>query len=126
MIFLINSSHCFQEFYFFIYLFLIILACSLKTLPIEPYSSCLLSDASSANLFFGNISLPIKSSCPSIFFDDRVEILDYCLFKSYCICFEFPTGTRHTADVPRRSPKGPNVRDLQGTSRGFLGDQQKI
>ena len=124
--FLINCSHCFQEFYFFIYLFLIIFACSLKTLPIEQYSSCLLSEASSANLFSGNISLPIRSSCPSIFFDDRVEILDYCLFRSYCICFEFPAGTRHPADVSWMSPKGPNVRDLQETFRGFLGDQQKI
>ena len=32
-------------------------------------------------------------------------------------------------DVPGTSPegppKGPNVRDLQGTFRGLLGDQQK-
>ena len=29
-------------------------------------------------------------------------------------------------DVPWSSPKGSNVRDLQGTLRGLLGDQQKI
>ena len=28
-------------------------------------------------------------------------------------------------DVPGTSPEGPNVRDLQGTFRGLLGDQQK-
>ena len=28
-------------------------------------------------------------------------------------------------DVPGTSPKGPNVRDLRGTLRGLLGDQQK-
>ena len=36
-----------------------------------------------------------------------------------------PAGTRRPGDVPWRSPKGPNVRDLQGTFRGLLGDQQK-
>ena len=36
-----------------------------------------------------------------------------------------PAGTRRPGDVPWRSPKDPNVRDLQGTSRGLLGDQQK-
>ena len=29
------------------------------------------------------------------------------------------------ADVPWRSPKGPNVLDPQGTFRGLLGNQQK-
>ena len=38
---------------------------------------------------------------------------------------QFPAGTRRRGEVPRRSPKGPNVRDLQGTFRGLLGDQQK-
>ena len=28
-------------------------------------------------------------------------------------------------DVPRRSPKGPNIRDLQETFRGLSGDQHK-
>ena len=36
-----------------------------------------------------------------------------------------PAGTRRPGDVPCRSPKGPNIRDLQGTYRGLLGDQQK-
>ena len=30
-----------------------------------------------------------------------------------------------SSDVPRTSPKGSNVLDLQGTIRGFLGDQHK-
>ena len=38
---------------------------------------------------------------------------------------QFPAGTRRPGEVPRRSSKGPNVRDLQGTFRGLLGDQQK-
>ena len=33
---------------------------------------------------------------------------------------------RHPWDVPWRPPKGLNVRDLQWTFRGLLGDQQKI
>ena len=36
-----------------------------------------------------------------------------------------PANTRRPGDVPWRSPKGPNVRDLQGTFRGLLGNQQK-
>ena len=36
-----------------------------------------------------------------------------------------PAGTRRPGDVPWRPPKGANVRDLQGTFRGLLGDQQK-
>ena len=36
-----------------------------------------------------------------------------------------PADTRRPGDVPWRSPKGSNVRDLQGTFRGLLGDQQK-
>ena len=36
-----------------------------------------------------------------------------------------PAGTRRPGDVPWRSPKGPNVRDLKGTFRGLLGNQQK-
>ena len=36
-----------------------------------------------------------------------------------------PAGTQCTTDVHWRSPKGPNVRDLQGTFSGLLGDQQK-
>ena len=36
-----------------------------------------------------------------------------------------PAGTRRPGDVPWRFPKGPNIRDLQGTFRGLLGDQQK-
>ena len=34
-------------------------------------------------------------------------------------------GTRRPEDVPCRSPKGPNVRYLQGTFRGVSGDQYK-
>ena len=36
-----------------------------------------------------------------------------------------PADTRRPGNVPWRSPKGPNVRDLQGTFRGLLADQQK-
>ena len=39
---------------------------------------------------------------------------------------QFPAGTRSPGDVPWRSPKGSVVRDLQGTFKGLLGDQQKI
>ena len=35
-----------------------------------------------------------------------------------------PAVTRRPMDVPWRSPKDPNVRDLQGTFRGLLGDQK--
>ena len=35
-------------------------------------------------------------------------------------------GTGCPGDVPWRYPKGPNVRDLQGTFRGHLEDRQKI
>ena len=37
----------------------------------------------------------------------------------------FPARTRRPGDVPWRSPKGPNVRDLQRTFKGLLGNQQK-
>ena len=37
----------------------------------------------------------------------------------------FPLGTRCPGDIPRRSPKGPSVWDLQGTFRRLLADQQK-
>ena len=37
----------------------------------------------------------------------------------------YPAGTRRPRDVPWRSPKGPNVRDLKGTFRRLLEDQQK-
>ena len=37
----------------------------------------------------------------------------------------YPAGTRRPGDILLRSPKGPNVRDIQGTFRGLLGDQQK-
>ena len=37
----------------------------------------------------------------------------------------FPAGTRRPGEVPRRSPKGPNIWDLQGIFRGLLGDQHK-
>ena len=39
---------------------------------------------------------------------------------------QFPAGTRRPGDVPWRSPKGSDVRDLQGTFKGLIGDQQKI
>ena len=35
-----------------------------------------------------------------------------------------PAGMRRFADVLWRSPKGPNVLDLQGTFKGLLGDQE--
>ena len=35
------------------------------------------------------------------------------------------TGTRRSGDVPWKSPKCPNVQDLQGTVRELLGDQHK-
>ena len=35
-------------------------------------------------------------------------------------------GTRRPGDITWTSPKGPNIRDLQGTFRELLGDQQKI
>ena len=38
---------------------------------------------------------------------------------------KYPASTRRPGDVPWRFPKGPNVRDLQGTFRGLLGNQQK-
>ena len=34
-------------------------------------------------------------------------------------------STQPTRDVLGTSPEGPNVRDLQGTFRGLLGNQQK-
>ena len=34
-------------------------------------------------------------------------------------------STQPARDVSGTSPEGPNVRDLQGTFRGLLGDQQK-
>ena len=36
-----------------------------------------------------------------------------------------PSGTRRARDVSWRSPKGPNVWDLQGIFMGLLGDQLK-
>ena len=36
-----------------------------------------------------------------------------------------PAGTRRPGNVSWMSPKGPNVRDLQGTFKGLLGDQQE-
>ena len=38
---------------------------------------------------------------------------------------DVPTGTRRPRDAPWRSPKGPNVRDIQGIFRGLLEDQHK-
>ena len=40
------------------------------------------------------------------------------LWYSQFLC-SYPAGTRRPGDVPWRSPKGPNVRDLQGTFRGL-------
>ena len=37
----------------------------------------------------------------------------------------FSLQTQPARDVPGTSPKGRNVRDLQGTFRGLLRDQQK-
>ena len=37
----------------------------------------------------------------------------------------FPTGTWRPRDVPWKSSKGRNVRDLQGTFMGLSGDQYK-
>ena len=37
----------------------------------------------------------------------------------------FPAGTQRPGDFPWRSPKCPNVCDLQGTFGGLSGDQQK-
>ena len=61
--------------------------------------------------------------------DDKTSLfIDYS-FKSFQSTNEekisIPAGTRCPWDVPWRSPKGPNVRDLQGTLRGLLGDQEK-
>ena len=60
-----------------------ILTFLLKALSIGAYSICLLSKAFSTNLFSGNLSLPVKNSCSSVFPDDRIKILAYCLFKLY-------------------------------------------
>ena len=52
-----------------------------------------------------------------------MKLINYCAIK-YKERTN-PAGTRRPGDVSRRSPKGPNVQDLQGTFRGLLGDQQK-
>ena len=50
---------------------------------------------------------------------DKQEVFDTSLN-------DYWTGSAsRPGDVPWRSPKGPNIRDLQGTFRGLLGDQQK-
>ena len=65
-----------------------------------------------------------------------VCLLDYTYFKKYykMIAVDLskqqaldgdPAGTRHPRDIPWRSPKGPNIRDLQGTFMGLLGEQQQ-
>ena len=50
------------------------------------------------------------------FCSDSNDILN----KFSCLVYSQPVR-----DVPGTSPEGPNVRDLQGTFRGLLGDQQK-
>ena len=38
---------------------------------------------------------------------------------------QFPASMRRPGDVPWRSPKSSDARDLQGTFKRLLGDQQK-
>ena len=45
-------------------------------------------------------------------------------FWNICYFISYPADTWRSKGVPWRSPKGPNVRDLQGTFRGLSGDQK--
>ena len=72
--------------------------------------------------FFG------KNNCDA-FWENEGKIHEGgCVKESFFENFQVgivPAGTRRRGDVPWRSPKGPNVRDLQGTFRGLLRDKQK-
>ena len=52
-------------------------------------------------------------------------IFGWYTFESKRLSRKHPTGTHRPRDVPWRSPKGPNVRDLPWTFRGLSEDQYK-
>ena len=71
----------------------------------------------------------------SLMLDKPFPVPSLCKLNHISICFiqtsqqspadSFLSGTRRPGDVPWRSPKGLNVRDLQGTFKELLEDQQK-
>ena len=70
----------------------------------------------------------LKTKCFSSMFFSFRNILTL-FFKpirlSKVVRYKSAAGTRRPEDVPSRSPKGPNVRYLQGTFRRVSGDQYK-
>ena len=93
------------------------------------------------------LNLKVWSFCANVFFFYksarfilRLEKLNFQIQENYIFndlyilkqtfvwpkfATAIPAGARRPGDVPWRSPKGLNVRDLQGNFRGLLGDQQK-
>ena len=86
------------------------------------------SDRATENEIMSNKELVDELCKPMIrkFKKRKVHSFLWTIFEVLILLIcNYPARTRRPGDVPWKFPKGCNVRDLQGTFRGLLVDQQK-